>query len=133
MFLFSGTRNPKVTEPLPNASRFIISIRQRIGITFLGIQVESSGFAIPPRRRIKRRLFTSERAVFLLERYRVCKQILDRKGKKIGKVCLHSSKAAQMSLQFDEFFCEKKKFQNSDIDQIRAYHPKLVGTPCTYI
>ena len=119
MFLFSGTRNPKVTEPLPNASRFIISIRQRIGITFLGIQVESSGFAIPPRRRIKRRLFTSERAVFLLERYRVCKQILDRKGKNSGKFVYILAKQRRCPFNLTNFFV--KKVPNSDIDQIRGF------------
>ena len=52
---------------------------------------------------------------------RVFQQILDKnlsekslkvtKGKKIVKVCLHSNKAVQISLQFDEFFGKK----NSEI------------------
>ena len=39
--------------------------------------------------------------------YRVSQQVLERnlaKDKKFVKVCLHSGKAVQMLLQFDEFF-----------------------------
>ena len=52
-------------------------------------------------------------------------------AKKLVKVCLHSSKAVQISLQFDEYF-GPKKFQNSNFAQIftKTSHPNLVWTPC---
>ena len=52
-----------------------------------------------------------------------------RKAKKLVKVCLHSSKAVQLSLQFDEFF-ERKNVKILNSRRFLRFSLKLVGTPC---
>ena len=58
-----------------------------------------------------------------------------RKAKKLAKVWLHSSKAVQISLQFDEYF-DRKNFKILISHRFEIFtktsHLKLVGTPCSY-
>ena len=59
-----------------------------------------------------------------------------RKAKKVVEVCLQSSQALQISLEFDEFYLTKNfKILISRRFEIftKTSHLKLVGTPCTII
>ena len=54
-------------------------------------------------------------------------------AKKLVNVCLHFSKAVQISLQFDEFFDRKIfKILISRRFEIFTKTSHLVGTPCKY-